>query len=224
MALILDFLEIILHIDKYLDIIFEAYGTWIYAILFIIIFLETGIVITPFLPGDSLVFAVGAFAAQGSLNVLWLFILLSSAAILGDTVNYWIGYHLGPKVFHEKIRFLKKEYLYKTEQFYEKHGAKTIILARYIPIIRTFAPFVAGIGKMNYGKFITYNILGGITWIALFVFGGYYFGNIPAIKRNFTLVILIIILISFIPVIKELWMHYRKKKITAQSMSQKDQD
>jgi len=215
MALVpLDVLESILHMDKYLALVFEQYGAWIYAILFLIIFLETGIVITPFLPGDSLIFAVGTLAAQGSLDILLLWFLLCLAAILGDTVNYWIGYYIGPKVFQQNIRFLKREYLLKTEAFYEKHGGKTIILARFIPIIRTFAPFVAGIGKMNYTRFLTYNIVGGIGWVTLFLLGGYYFGTIPLIKRNFTLVIILIILASFIPVMTE---YIRHKKATVKS-------
>lgn len=209
-----DFLEIILHLDKYLAILFEQYGAWVYAILFLIIFLETGIVITPFLPGDSLIFAVGTLAAQGSLDILLLWFLLCLAAILGDTVNYRIGHYVGPKVFQQNIRFLKREYLLRTEAFYEKHGGKTIILARFIPIIRTFAPFVAGIGKMNYPRFLTYNIVGGIGWVTLFLLGGYYFGTIPIIKRNFTLVIVIIIITSFIPVIIE---YIKHKKIKARS-------
>lgn len=215
MALIpLDFLEIILHLDKYLTLIFEQYGAWIYVILFLIIFLETGIVITPFLPGDSLIFAVGTLAAQGSLNIMLLLLLLCLAAIIGDTVNYWIGHYIGPKVFQQNIRFLKKEYLLKTEAFYEKHGGKTIILARFIPIIRTFAPFVAGIGKMNYTRFLTYNVAGGIGWVTLFLLGGYYFGAIPLVRKNLTIVIVLIILTSFIPVITE---YIRHKKIKARS-------
>lgn len=211
MGLFSNTLEVILHLDKYLTIILQQYGGWIYAILFLMIFAETGLIITPFLPGDSLVFAIGTLASQGDIDVVFLFILLSIAAILGDTVNYWIGYHLGPKVFHEKLKFLKKEHLEKTEQFYEKHGAKTIILARYLPIFRTFAPFIAGIGKMKYGKFITYNILGGVSWIAIFVFSGYFFGNIPYVKNNFSTVIATIIFISLLPAIIEFFKHHKKK-------------
>jgi len=160
--------------------------------------------VTPLLPGDSLLFAAGTFAALGSLKVEWLYILLSVAAIGGDTVNYWIGHYVGPKVFSkEDVRFLNRKYLDRTHEFYEKHGGKTIILARFIPIIRTFAPFVAGVGKMTYGHFISYNVIGGLAWIAIFLFGGYFFGNIPLVKRNFTLVILAIIFISVLPAVIE---------------------
>lgn len=200
MELIRKLIDLFLHLDKHLNEVIQAYGVWTYALLFLIIFCETGLVVTPILPGDSLLFAAGAFAASGSLDVKWLFILLSVAAVAGDTVNYWAGHVVGPKVFHEEnVRFLKKEYLDHTHQFYEKHGGKTIIIARFIPIIRTFAPFVAGIGRMSYWRFIAYNVFGGIGWIAVFVFGGYYFGNIPAVKRNFTLVIIAIIIISILP-------------------------
>ncbi len=205
------FIDVILHLDRYLITMLEQYGLWIYVLLFLIIFCETGLVFTPFLPGDSLLFAIGALAAQGSLNIILLYMLLVAAAILGDTVNYWIGFHLGPRAFHEKVRFLKKEYLVRTEQFYEAHGSKTIIIARFIPIIRTFAPFVAGIGKMKYIRFLTYNILGGLIWITLLLFGGYYFGNVPLVKENFSLVILVIIVLSFAPVIIEFVNHRRRR-------------
>ena len=204
MELIKGFIDILLHLDKHLDLVIQNYGFWTYGIFFLIIFLETGLVVTPFLPGDSLLFAAGAFAALGSLDTKWLVMLLSIAAIGGDTLNYWIGYIVGPKVFSkEKSRFLNKKYLQRTHQFYEKYGGKTIILARFIPIIRTFAPFVAGIGSMTYGRFITYNIVGGITWVAIFVLGGYFFGNIPFIKQNFSLVIAAIIFLSILPGIIE---------------------
>ena len=201
-----------MHLDKHLGAVIQAYGTWTYLILFLIIFCETGLVITPILPGDSLLFAAGAFAAIGALEVMWLFMLLSVAAIAGDTVNYGIGSFLGPKVFHrENVRFLNREYLDRTHQFYERHGGKTIIIARFMPIIRTFAPFVAGMGKMTYVRFISYNVVGGIVWIAAFIFGGYYFGNIPMVKRNFTLVILAIILLSILPGIIEFVRHRFRK-------------
>jgi membrane-associated protein len=204
MELIKGFIDILLHLDKHLDLVIQNYGFWTYGIFFLIIFLETGLVVTPFLPGDSLLFAAGAFAALGSLDTKWLVMLLSIAAIAGDTLNYWIGYIVGPKVFSkEKSRFLNKKYLQRTHQFYEKYGGKTIILARFIPIIRTFAPFVAGIGSMTYGRFITYNIVGGIAWVAIFVLGGYLFGNIPFIKQNFSLVFAAIIFLSILPGIIE---------------------
>jgi len=210
----MNYIDIILHIDKYLDIIIQQYGLWTYGLLFLIILLETGLVATPFLPGDSLLFAAGTFAARETLNIWWLFFLLSLAAILGDTANYWIGSIIGPKVFRqEKGLFFKKEYLVRTRLFYEKYGAKTIVLARFIPIIRTFAPFVAGIGKMPYPKFILYNMVGGISWVLLFVSGGYYFGGIPFVKKKFSLVIIAIIIISFIPLAWELISHrWHKKK------------
>lgn len=200
-------IDLFLHLDKHLHEIISQYGTLTYVILFGVIFAETGLVFTPFLPGDSLLFAAGTFAAIGSLNVHLLFFLLTIAAILGDTVNYWVGKYLGPKVFDKKIRFLKKEHLEKTHQFYEKHGGKTIIIARFIPIIRTFAPFVAGIGAMTYSKFILYNIAGGILWCALFIYGGYFFGNLPIVKNNFSLVIIVIIFISILPGIIEFTRH-----------------
>ena len=194
---------------------FLHYGTWTYLILFLVIFSETGFVVTPFLPGDSLIFAASALAAAaGSLNIFWLFILLALAAVLGDTVNYWIGHFLGPKIFYkENVKLLNKKYLEEAHKFYEKHGGKTIIFARFIPVIRTFAPFVAGIGEMNYGKFLSYNIFGGVGWVALFTFGGYYFGTIPAVQKNFTLVIAAIILISISPAVVEYFRH-KKSPVT----------
>jgi membrane-associated protein len=208
MELLKSLMEILLHLDVHLDLAIRDYGFWTYGILFLIIFLETGLVVTPFLPGDSLLFAGGTFAALGSLDVRWLVIFLSIAAIAGDTVNYWIGYTTGPKVFkREKSRLFSKKHLHRTHQFYEKYGGKTIILARFIPIIRTFAPFVAGIGSMTYGRFIIYNISGGISWVLVFVFAGYFFGNIPFIKHNFSLVIIAIILLSILPGIIEILRH-----------------
>jgi membrane-associated protein len=199
MEIISDLVDFILHLDVHLNSIIKNFGIWTYLILFLIIFLETGVVVTPFLPGDSLLFAAGSFAALGSLNVFALFILLTLAAILGDTLNYWIGHFIGPRAFSGNSRFLKKEYMDRTHEFYEKHGGKTIILARFIPIIRTFAPFVAGIGAMDYPRFFFYNVIGAVLWVSIFTFGGYFFGNLPFVRDNFTIVILVIILISVLP-------------------------
>jgi membrane-associated protein len=206
-------IDLFLHLDKHLGEAIQAYDTWIYLILFVIVFCETGLVVTPFLPGDSLLFAAGTFAAGGQMDVLWLFLLLSAAAILGDTVNYWIGAYIGPRAFSGEIRFLKKQYLDRTHQFYEKHGGKTIILARFIPIIRTFAPFVAGVGAMTYGKFILYNVVGGIVWVAIFLLFGFWFGSIDFVKEHFSLIVLAIIVISVLPLVYEFvraWMHRTK--------------
>jgi len=195
-------IDILLHLDQYLNEVINNYGTWTYLILFLVIFCETGLVVTPFLPGDSLIFVLGALAASGDINALAIGSLLMTAAIIGNIVNYQIGRFLGPKVFAgEKIRFLKKEYLQRTHEFYEKHGGKTIIIARFIPIIRTFAPFVAGIGHMSYPRFLAYNIIGCVAWVMLCLAGGYYFGNIPIVKQNFTLVIYAIVIISVLPAV-----------------------
>ena len=198
-------ISFILHIDQHLQTLCANYGLWVYAILFVIVFCETGLVVTPFLPGDSLLFAGGAFAALGSLNIFLLIGLLIVAAVGGDTVNYWIGHKLGVGVYSSKNKWIKQEYIDRTRQFFEKHGGKTIILARFVPIIRTFAPFVAGIGQMKYGYFISYNIIGGITWVILFTLAGFFFGNIPFIKNNFSLVILAIIALSLVPAVYEAW-------------------
>jgi membrane-associated protein len=206
-------IDFVLHLDKHLSGLIQTYGFWTYLILFVVIFCETGLVVTPFLPGDSLIFAAGAFAASGSLQIGWLFLILAAAAVLGDTVNYWIGKILGPKVFSkEKSRIFRKEHLDRTHRFYEKYGAETIILARFVPIVRTFAPFVAGIGRMSYGKFLGYNVVGGLAWVALFSFGGYFFGNIPFVKKNFSLVIIAIILISLVPILWEFLRQRRQKR------------
>jgi len=205
------FIEIMLHLDVHLYELVSSYGTWVYAILFMIIFAETGLVVTPFLPGDSLLFAAGGIAATGALNPHFLALLLITAAILGDTVNYWIGYYAGPKVFsRQKSFFFNPQHLQRTHEFYEKYGGKTIIIARFVPIIRTFAPFVAGIGQMSYKHFIFYNVVGAILWVVIFIYGGYLFGNLPAVKRHFSLVIIAIIIISVMPIVIELIRHRRK--------------
>jgi membrane-associated protein len=196
-------IDLFLHLDEHLANIINQYGVWTYALLFFVIFMETGFVVTPFLPGDSLLFAAGTFAALGSLNLYLLMILLMVAAIAGDTVNYWIGHYLGDRAY--SIKWIKREYLDKTHAFFEKHGGKTIFLARFVPIVRTFAPFVAGIGRMSYGYFITYNFVGGIVWVAVFTLAGYFFGNIPFVKSNFEFVIVAIILISVVPIFIEWW-------------------
>lgn len=196
-------IDFILHLDKYLDLIIRSVGLWTYFILFVVIFIETGLVVTPFLPGDSLLFAAGAFAALGSLNMAALFVILALAAVLGDTANYWIGHYIGDRAFTTKSRFFKREYLERTQAFYEKYGGKTIFLARFVPIIRTFAPFVAGVGKMRYGYFISYNVFGGILWTGLFIFAGYFFGNVPFVRNNFSLVVIAIVLISVVPAVVE---------------------
>ncbi len=213
MEFISKIIDFVLHIDTHLSVILQQAGGWTYGILFFVIFLETGFVVTPFLPGDSLIFAAGTFAARGDLSVFPLFLLLSLAAVAGDTVNYWVGKSLGPKVFHkENSRIFKKKYLERTHGFYEKYGAETIIIARFVPIIRTFAPFVAGIGRMTYGRFLSYNVIGGVAWVAVFTFGGYFFGNIGFVRRNFGLVIIAIIILSLIPAAVEIWKHRRAGK------------
>ncbi|MBK8903414.1 MAG: DedA family protein [Anaerolineaceae bacterium] len=211
--------DLFLHLDDYLSVAIQTYGIWTYGLLFVVIFIETGLVITPFLPGDSLLFAAGTFAALGSLNVYLLWGLLVVAAVLGDTVNYWIGHKLGLAIFDTQNRFLKqvlkKEYLAKTEAFYAKHGGKTIVLARFVPIVRTFAPFVAGVGTMEYGRFISYNVIGGFLWVTLFLFMGNFFGNIPFVKANFELVIIGIILVSVVPMFIEFLKARGEKKAQA---------
>jgi membrane-associated protein len=197
-------IDLFLHLDEHLTNVFAQYGVWTYALLFLIVFLETGVVVTPFLPGDSLLFAAGALSASGSLNPVLLFVLLTIAAIIGDSVNYAIGRRIGPRVFRENVRWLKREHLERTQRFYEKHGGKTIVLARFIPIVRTFAPFVAGVGTMSYSRFAFYNVVGGIAWTAIFGFGGFFFGNLPVVRDHFEFVILGIIAVSVLPVIWEL--------------------
>ncbi len=206
------FLDFLLHLDQHLGQIIAEYGAWTYLILFTIVFCETGLVATPFLPGDSLLFAAGAFAGRGDLDVVWLFGLLAAAAVAGDTVNYWIGAFIGPRAFTGNYRFLKKEYLERTHRFYEKHGGKTIILARFIPIVRTFAPFVAGIGAMSYGRFLLYNLVGGVAWVALMTFAGYFFAQNEFVKGHFSLVMLAIIVISVLPLAWEFLRAHRESR------------
>ena len=208
--------DLFLHLDEYLSVAIQSYGGWTYGLLFVVIFIETGLVVTPFLPGDSLLFAAGTFAALGDLNIYLLWGLLFVAAVLGDTVNYWVGHKLGLAIFDTQNRLLKKvlkkEYLEKTEAFYAKHGGKTIVLARFVPIVRTFAPFVAGVGTMEYGRFISYNLVGGFLWVTLFLFMGNFFGNIPFVKANFEFVIIGIILISVVPMFVEYLKARNEKK------------
>jgi membrane-associated protein len=211
-------IDFILHMEKYLPLLMQQFGVATYIILFLVIFIETGLVVVPFLPGDSLLFAAGAIAALPAcnpqvtvgcdpnafkLNVVVLYLVVAAAAVLGDTVNYWIGHTIGPRAFSGKIRFLKKEYLERTQAFYDKHGGKTIFLARFVPIVRTFAPFVAGVGQMRYGHFISFNVFGGILWTALFVFTGFFFGNLEFIQKNFSLVVVAIVIISVLPMVYE---------------------
>jgi membrane-associated protein len=206
-------IDLFLHLDEHLADVIQKHGVYTYALLFGIIFLETGLVVTPILPGDSLLFAAGSFAGIGALSLWPLYFLLCAAAILGDTVNYTIGSYLGPKVFHyPKSRFFNPEHLRKTHTFYEKYGGKTIIIARFIPIVRTFAPFVAGVGKMSYPHFLAYNVAGGVLWVSVCVFAGYFFGNLPFVKQNFSVVILAIVAISILPAVFEYFKHRAEAK------------
>lgn len=215
MELIKTLIDFILHIDQHLVEIVSNYKTWTYLILFLIIFAETGLVVTPFLPGDSLLFATGAIIAkeESGLNIVIMALILIIAAILGDLVNYHVGKYIGPKAFSGKYRLLKKEYLERTQAFYNKHGGKTIIYARFIPIIRTFAPFVAGIGTMTYLRFATYNVVGGIVWVLSFLLLGFYFGGLPIIKDNFTYVIFAIIIVSILPPVFEILRNRKKRPV-----------
>jgi membrane-associated protein len=206
-------IDLFLHLDKHLNGVIQDYGVWTYAILFLIIFCETGLVVTPILPGDSLLFAAGALSVSGPLRVGWLFVLLTVAAIIGDTVNYWIGHLFGDKLAVKYPRIFKKEYLDKTHTFYEKYGAETIILCRFVPIVRTFAPFVAGVGRMTYVKFFSYNVIGGIIWVAILLYGGYWFGGLDFVKKHFALVELGIIIISVLPMVIE-FIRFRRQKVS----------
>ena len=213
MEWITSLVDIFLHLDHHLHGIIEAWGPWTYVLLFAIILCETGLVVTPFLPGDSLLFAAGAMAAlyPDALSILLLLALLVVAAVIGDTLNYWIGHWIGPRAFRINAWFLKHEHLTKTQAFYEKHGGKTIVLARFIPIIRTFAPFVAGVGKMHYPQFLYFNIVGGLAWVLICTLAGYFFGNIPVVKKNFELVVVGIVLLSVLPIAWEMWSHRRRR-------------
>ena len=208
MAYLHQVLDFFLHLDKHLDLLLQNYGSWSYGILFLIVFCETGLVITPFLPGDSLLFATGALAGRGSLDVNLIAVLLGLAAILGDAANYAIGYFAGDKLIRSGL--VKKAHLDRTHSFYEKYGGKTIIFARFVPIVRTFAPFLAGMGKMNYARFATYNIVGGITWVVLFIYAGFFFGELDFVRKNFSLVILMIIILSILPAVYEIWKSRRE--------------
>lgn len=211
-------LDIFLHIDEHLAEIIQTYNAWTYGLLFLVIFLETGFVVTPFLPGDSLLFAAGALAALDgsplSIGLVWVLVFI--AAVLGDTVNYWIGHRIGRRAFEQNIRFLKREYLERTQAFYDKHGGKAIVLARFVPIVRTFAPFVAGVGTMSYGRFIAYNVAGGLLWTLMFTFMGYFFGNIPFVKHNFEFVVLGIIFVSVLPMVVEFMRARLRKPATSE--------
>lgn len=206
------FIDLFLHLDRHLTELVAQYGTWTYAILFLIVFAETGFVLTPFLPGDSLLFAAGAIAALGPLDPWFLGLLLIAAAIIGDTVNYLVGKWVGPKAFSGDVKWLRKDYMDRTHAFFERHGGKTIILARFVPIVRTFAPFVAGVGTMTYRRFLAYNVIGAVLWVTLFVGAGYFFGNLPQVKKNFSLVILGIIVLSVLPIALEMFKGWRASR------------
>jgi membrane-associated protein len=205
MEILKGLLDFVLHLDKHLSPIIQQYGAWTYLLLGAIVFCETGLVVTPFLPGDSLLFAAGAFAANGSLSIAALIGAVAVAAILGDTVNYWIGHFLGHRLLNARRRIIKPEHLAYTHEFFEKYGGKTVIIARFVPIVRTFAPFVAGLGSMTYGRFMSYNVAGGAAWVLLCTVAGYLFGNLPVVRQNFSLVVLFIIFLSLLPAAWELW-------------------
>jgi membrane-associated protein len=215
MEILAQFIDIILHLDKHLVLLVESYGVWVYAILFAIVFMETGFVVTPFLPGDSLLFVAGAVAAAGGMDVSLVAATLIVAALCGDNVNYWIGRFLGPKVFkHEGNRWLKRENLDRTHAFMEKHGPKAIIIARFVPVVRTFVPFVCGIGRLTYARFLGFSVIGAVIWVGLLVPAGYFFGNLPVVKNNLTAVILLIVFISVLPGIIEYVRHKRAAQPT----------
>jgi membrane-associated protein len=205
MEIVMFVVDLFLHVDEHLMDVATTYGPWVYALLFLIVFLETGVVVTPFLPGDSLLFATGALAALGAVDIVTVLVLLNVAAILGDSVNYSIGRAVGPRVFTEHSRLLKHEHLLRTQRFYDRHGGKTIVFARFVPIIRTFAPFVAGVGRMHYSRFLAFNVGGGTVWVWSFGLLGYFFGNQPIVKENFGLAILAVIFLSLVPLFVEAW-------------------
>ena len=216
MEIMATFIDMFLHVDRYLLEIAINYGAWIYALLFVIIFFETGVVVTPFLPGDSLLFAVGALAAAGVLDIGTVLAVMTAAAIIGDNTNYWIGRAIGPRVFTEHGRFIKHEHLMRTQNFYERHGGKTVVLARFVPIVRTFAPFVAGVGRMRYPRFLAFDIGGGFLWVWGFSLLGYFFGNQPLVKENFGLAIMAVIVLSLLPIGFEAWRaHIRRSRSAA---------
>ncbi len=214
MQLIRQLIDYVLHLEKYLPILIQNFGLWTYLILFFVIFMETGFVITPFLPGDSLIFAAATIAAgkEHPLNIILLYVIFCAAAVGGDTINYWIGHKVGPAAFSGNIRWLKQEYMDRTHQFFEKYGSKTIIIARFVPLVRTFAPFVAGVGEMSYGHFLAYNVVGGVAWVTLFTLLGYIFGNLPIVQDHFSLVVIAIIILSVMPAVWEVYKARQEKK------------
>lgn len=213
--------EYVLHIDLYLDALLKMYGSWFYGIMFLVLFAETGLVVTPFLPGDSLLFAAGALVARGAgLGIWWVFLIFVAAAILGDTANYWIGHTIGPRLLkNEDSKVLKKEYLDRTHAFFARYGGKTIVLARFVPFVRTFAPFLAGVGEMDYVHFITYNVVGGVVWVAIFLFGGFLFGKIPFVSQNLFLVLVAVVVITTIPIVIE---YMRQRRIDQRAAAEAD--
>jgi membrane-associated protein len=205
-------IDFILHVDKYIVLIIQTYGPWAYLLMFLVIFSETGLVIAPFFPGDSMIFVAGALANQGSLSLGGLFLLLAAAAIAGDTVNYAIGHFIGPRVFHEESRILRREYLDEAQEFFNRHGGMAIILARFVPFVRTFAPFLAGIGSMSYRRFVLYNIVGGVAWVAVFLLGGFFFGGLDIVKQNLSFAIIGIMFVSLVPTALKMWGWRRSPK------------
>ncbi len=206
-------IDFALHVDKYIVLIIQTYGIWAYLLMFLVIFSETGLVVTPFFPGDSMIFVAGALANQGSLNLVGVFLLLAAAAIVGDTVNYSIGHFIGPRIFHEESRFLRREYLEEAQGFFDRHGGMAVILGRFVPFVRTFVPFLAGIGSMSYRRFVIYNIVGGIAWVAVFLLGGYFFGGLDVVKQNMSFAIIIIMAVSLIPTLIKMWDMRRSKDL-----------